>query len=57
MGKLPLPLAVWKETSRTFSTWRKVKEVQEKPGSRRFWKYDIIQVYIKTDSKPKEVTK
>jgi hypothetical protein len=49
--QLPLPLAVCNDTSRTFSTFGEVKKVQEKPGSRRFWKYDVIQVYIKTDSK------
>jgi hypothetical protein len=54
MGKLPLPLAVCKDTSRTFSTCRKVKKVQEKSGGRRFWKYDVIQVYIKTDSRQKQ---
>jgi hypothetical protein len=51
MGKLPLPLAMCKDTSRTFSTFGEVMNVQERPGSRRFWKYDVIQVYIKTDSR------
>jgi hypothetical protein len=34
MGKLPLPLAVCKYTSRTFSAFEEVKNVQEKSGSR-----------------------
>jgi hypothetical protein len=46
-----------KEVSRTFSTCRKVKKVQEKSGSIRFWKYDAIHGYIKTDSEPKQETK
>jgi hypothetical protein len=50
---LPLTLAMCKEISRIFSTCGKVKKVQEKLGSRRFWKYDVIQAYIKTDSEPK----
>jgi hypothetical protein len=51
MGKLLLPLAVCKDTSRRFSTCGTMRKVQERPGSRRFWKYDVIQVYIKTDSR------
>jgi hypothetical protein len=51
MGKLPLPLAVCKDTSRTFSTYGTVRKVQGRPGSRRFWKYDVIHVHIKTDSR------
>jgi hypothetical protein len=42
-----------RETSRTFSACGKVRKVQERPGSRRFWKYDAVHAYIKTDSKPK----
>jgi hypothetical protein len=49
--QLLLPLTMCKDTSRTMSTFGKVRKVQEKPGSRRFWKYDVIQVYIKTDSR------
>jgi hypothetical protein len=41
-----------KETSRTLSTCGNVRKVQEKPGSRRFWKYDVIREYIKADTKP-----
>jgi hypothetical protein len=54
--QLLLPLAMCKETSRTFLTCRKLKKVQEKSENRRFWKYDAIQIYIKTDSEPKQVT-
>jgi hypothetical protein len=56
MGKLLLPLVMCKETSRTFSTYGTVRNVQERPGSRRFWKYDAVHGYIKTDTKPKEST-
>jgi hypothetical protein len=51
MAKLLLLLAVCKDTSRTFSTFGEARKVQEKPGNRRFWKYDVIQVYIKTNSR------
>jgi hypothetical protein len=57
MGKLLLPLAVCKDTSRTFSTYGTVRKVQERPGSRMFWKYDAIQAYIKSDTKPKQASK
>jgi hypothetical protein len=57
MGKLPLPLAMCKETSRTFSTCRKAKKVQEKSGRRRFWKYNAILVDIKSDTRSKQVSK
>jgi hypothetical protein len=55
MGKLPLPLAVCKDTSRTFSTFGEVKMVREKSRSKSFWKYDVIQAYIKVDAKPKRI--
>jgi hypothetical protein len=40
-----------KDASRTFSTYGRVKKVQEESRSRRFWKYDVIQGYIKTETK------
>jgi hypothetical protein len=55
--QLLLPLTMCKETSWTFSTCSKVKKVQEKSGSRRFWKYDAIEACIKPDSEPKRVIK
>jgi hypothetical protein len=51
--QLPLPLAMCKGTTRTFLTCGKARKIQERPGSRRFWKYDVIQAYIKTDSETK----
>jgi hypothetical protein len=52
--QLPLPLAMCKVTSRTFSTYGKGKKVQEQSRSRRFWKYDVIEAYIEADTKSKE---
>jgi hypothetical protein len=46
-----LPLTMCKDASRTFSTYGRAKKVQEKSRSRRFWKYDVIQGYIKTETK------
>jgi hypothetical protein len=40
-----------KDTSRTFSTYGKVRKVQGRPGSRRFWKYDAILGYRKTGTR------
>jgi hypothetical protein len=44
--QLLLPLTMCRDTSRTFSTFGEVRKVQERPGGRRFWKYDaILSIY------------
>jgi hypothetical protein len=43
------PTSQTKETSRTFSICRMMWKVQERSRCRRFWKYYVIQGYVKAN--------